>query len=76
MNESTYEIITNELGDELITRTDSDGKVWTIPADENNSDYQAYLASLDESVTLPEIIEPVEESEPTEPADEPSPDTE
>jgi hypothetical protein len=48
MNESTYEIITNELGDELITRTDSDGKVWTIPADEGNADYQAYLASLDE----------------------------
>ena len=26
-----------------IERTDDDGKVWSIPMDEANSDYQAYL---------------------------------
>jgi len=24
-----------------------DGKIWSIPVDEGNSDYQAYLKSLD-----------------------------
>lgn len=38
----TGEIITN------IFRTDIDGKIWAIPANESNSDYQAYLASLEE----------------------------
>lgn len=32
---------------EVITKTDGNGVVWTIPADENNSDYQAYLSSLE-----------------------------
>jgi hypothetical protein len=30
-----------------IQRTDPDGKVWSIPMNESNSDYQAYLASLE-----------------------------
>ena len=38
-----YEEVTNELGATLIKRTDADGKVWWIPMDEANSDYQAYL---------------------------------
>jgi len=29
-----------------IQRTDEDGKVWSIPIDPANSDYQAYLATL------------------------------
>ena len=29
-----------------IKRTDADGKVWWIPCDPANSDYQAYLATL------------------------------
>ena len=29
-----------------IQRTDEDGTVWFIPTDPANSDYQAYLASL------------------------------
>jgi len=37
-----YEI--TEFGS--INRTDENGKVWSIPADESNSDYQAYLATL------------------------------
>jgi len=41
--EPTYEEITNELGTALIKRTDSDGKVWFIPTDPTNADYQRYL---------------------------------
>jgi hypothetical protein len=32
----------------IITRTDDDGAVWTIPEDERNSDYQEYLAWVEE----------------------------
>jgi hypothetical protein len=40
--ESTYKVI--ELADHsYIERTDADGKVWSIPMDETNSDYQRYL---------------------------------
>ena len=43
----TYKLI--ELSDySYIERTDADGKVWSIPVDATNSDYQAYLESLDE----------------------------
>ena len=46
---SQYEIITT--GNEPFTtvnikKTDKDGKVWFIPTDPANSDYQAYLATL------------------------------
>jgi hypothetical protein len=40
-----YEIINDERGS-MLQRTDDDGKVWIIPMAEGNSDYQAYLASL------------------------------
>ena len=40
---SKYEIL-----ETCILRTDDDGKVWSIPTDPANSDYQAYLKSLDE----------------------------
>ena len=52
MNEVTYKVIppTYEGGKEMITRTDPDGKVWWIPTDPTNSDYQAYLASLEEDL--------------------------
>lgn len=51
---STYKLITNEyMGTtfEVIERTDDDGTVWSIPSDESNSDYQAYLAYLAEQET-------------------------
>lgn len=32
-----------------ITFTDEDGRVWSIPEDEGNSDYQAYLAWVEEN---------------------------
>jgi hypothetical protein len=40
--EYTYEIITTELGENILR---SDG-AW-IPKDEGNADYQAYLKSLE-----------------------------
>jgi hypothetical protein len=38
----TYELIEGELGSTL-KRTESDGRVWWIPLDPNNSDYAEYL---------------------------------
>ena len=39
---STYKVI--EMPEySYIERTDQDGKVWSIPMDEANSDYQRYL---------------------------------
>jgi hypothetical protein len=41
---ATYEEIKSEEGILLsILRTDKDGKSWSIPIDESNSDYQRYL---------------------------------
>ena len=44
-----YEEITDELGGKMIKRTDENGLVAWIPLDEDNSDYQAYLASLNDT---------------------------
>lgn len=44
--EYTYEVIANLIG-EVIKRTDIDGNEAWIPKDPANSDYQAYLASLE-----------------------------
>jgi hypothetical protein len=53
MTKSIYEEITNELGQVTIKRTDADGKVWWIPNDPANSDYQRYLnPEEDEAKTL------------------------
>lgn len=38
-----YEEVTDDLGQLTIKRTDADGKVWWIPADPANADYQRYL---------------------------------
>ena len=44
----TYEIEIGELSKvEVLKRTDENGRVSFIPMDEANSDYQAYLASLE-----------------------------
>ena len=40
---TTYKEVTNEAGYIFIERTDDDGKVWSIPTDPANSDYQHYL---------------------------------
>ena len=49
---SIYEVITiagNDItpASTYIQRTDEDGKIWSIPTDPANSDYQAYIASLE-----------------------------
>jgi hypothetical protein len=51
MNESIYEIMppSYEGAAEIIKRTDVDGRVWFIPANFDNADYQRYLASLENS---------------------------
>lgn len=41
----TYEVMTNEFGS-LIKRTNKNGSETWIPKEPSNSDYQAYLASL------------------------------
>jgi len=49
-----YKILTSDLdGTKTIQRTDENGQIWFIPTDPANSDYQAYLAHLTESVTKP-----------------------
>lgn len=48
--EYTYELIENQQGS-LVKRTDSEQKIWWIPADPSNSDYQDYLAQLDDTPT-------------------------
>jgi hypothetical protein len=43
----SYQEVPVYTGEKILQRTDEDGKVWTIPTDPANSDYQAYLASLE-----------------------------
>ena len=43
-----YEQVTDFFGVVSIKRTDEDGSIWWIPIDKANSDYQAYLESLNE----------------------------
>ena len=58
----TYKIITNLNGADVLQKTTPDGKVWWVPTDPNNSDYQAYLADPTGMISLapvmPEIITP------------------
>ena len=61
-------------GQEHIIIDLGDGSFKSFPADENNPEYVAWLNP--ETTSLPELTEPVDESEPTELADEPSSDTE
>lgn len=44
-----YKEMIDDFGNKSVQRTDEDGKVWSIPTDPANSDYQAYLKSLEES---------------------------
>jgi hypothetical protein len=47
MTKPIYEVIEAEgLTPQRIKRTDAEGKVWWIPVNLENSDYQAYLEYL------------------------------
>ncbi len=48
MTKLIYEEIISDLDSITIKGTDADGKVWWIPVDPANSDYRAYLKSLEE----------------------------
>ena len=48
-----YETITYETGSQVIIRTDEDGKVWFVPLDPANSDYQAYLNPVEHLTEIP-----------------------
>jgi hypothetical protein len=55
----TYETKTTPFGQEYILLTEEDGKVYSIPVDPANSDYQAYLNKDKPKVEhLTEIITP------------------
>lgn len=41
-----YKLIKTELGS-YVEMTDTNGLIWSVPIDEANADYQAYLKSLE-----------------------------
>ena len=47
---TTYIVLT-EFGATVVQRNNDDGSTSYIPEDLDNADYQAYLASLDETTT-------------------------
>jgi hypothetical protein len=53
-----YTIVKNELGVEWVVRDNGDETISWIPMDESNSDYQAYLAWLEdpEAENTPPIL--------------------
>jgi hypothetical protein len=54
MTKPTYtETVDESTGLKTIHRTDPDGKVWAIPVDESNSDYQAYLNPVEHLTEIP-----------------------
>jgi hypothetical protein len=42
-----YKLVENDDAPSYVVKTELDGKVWSIPCDPANSDYQAYLKSLE-----------------------------
>ena len=40
---TTYEIRKDEEGNDLLFKIEENGKEWSVPMVEGNSDYQAYL---------------------------------
>jgi hypothetical protein len=57
MTKPIYEVITNDLGEVMIKRTDANGTVWWIPPDPTNSDYQAYLNKDKAEQSTPSVID-------------------
>jgi len=56
---TTYKEVTNEVGVTFIEKTEDDGKIWLVPMDESNSDYQRYLNPEAEQST-PSVINEAE----------------
>jgi hypothetical protein len=55
-----YQVIKTTFGNaDVIKRTDENGSVWWIPTDPANSDYQAYLKSLEAEQSTP-FVTPAE----------------
>lgn len=52
---TTYETFETSYGDTQIRRIEADGKIWVIPSDPDNSDYQRYLKWLED----PTATEPI-----------------
>jgi len=52
-----YEWYPKDLPNLYIQRVDEDGTIWSIPVDENNMDYRAYLEWCEEG-NVPETYEP------------------
>jgi len=48
MNEFIYEVITSAIGEKVVKRTDAEGNEAWIPVDPTNSDYVAYLESVND----------------------------
>lgn len=47
---TTYKVITSEIsGSSFVERINDNGTIDYIPMNESNSDYQRYLASLEEN---------------------------
>lgn len=67
MTKSTYKVIENEGSVPYIERTDADGKVWSIPMDEANSDYQRYLAWLENPEAEQSTLRLVNSDKPADP---------
>ena len=49
MTNKTYEVIETWTGNTFIKAIDGNGNQFAIPINEENSDYQEYLASLEET---------------------------
>jgi len=49
MNEFMYEVVMTLSDTEVLKKTDANGVIFWIPMDESNSDYIAYLESLNDN---------------------------
>jgi hypothetical protein len=52
-----YEEINNDFDGKSIKRTDEIGNVSWIPCNESNSDYAAYLESLEPKAKAPKVVD-------------------
>jgi hypothetical protein len=53
----TYEVITTPSGNTVINAYFENGRMLSIPSDPANSDYQAYLRSLEAAQSTPIVTE-------------------